>query len=82
MQKLILELKSVELAIRTAVLECGKAILATSIILVGGFFILMSSGSLEIFTLGLLVGLIVIITLCVDLILAPIVILKWFGKFL
>ena len=74
--------KSVELAIRTAVLECGKAILATSIILVGGFFILMSSGSLEIFTLGLLVGLIVIITLCVDLILAPIVILKWFGKFL
>ncbi len=74
--------KSVEVAIQTAVLECGKAILATSIILVGGFFILMSSGSLEIFTLGLLVGLIVIITLCVDLILAPIVILKWFRKYL
>ena len=74
--------KSVELAIKTAVLECGKAILATSIILVGGFFILMSSGSLEIFTLGLLVGLIVIITLVVDLIIAPIVILKWFRKFL
>ncbi len=74
--------KSVELAIKTAVLECGKAILATSIILVGGFFILMSSGSLEIFTLGLLVGLIVIITLCVDLILAPIIILKWFKNYL
>jgi predicted RND superfamily exporter protein len=74
--------ESVEYAIKTAVLECGKAILATSIILVGGFFILMGSGSLEIFTLGLLVGLIVIITLCVDLILAPIIILKWFRKFL
>lgn len=73
---------TVETAIRIAVLECGKAILATSIILVGGFFILMGSGSLEIFTLGLLVGLIVIITLCVDLILAPIVILKWFKKLL
>ena len=66
-----------ENAIKTAVLECGKAILATSIILVGGFFILMGSGSLEIFTLGLLVGLIVIITLAVDLILAPIIIIKW-----
>ena len=73
---------SVDYAIKTAVLECGKAILATSIILVGGFFILMSSGSLEIFILGLLVGLIVIITLFVDLVLAPIVILKWFKKFL
>ena len=73
---------SVDYAIKTAVLECGKAILATSIILVGGFFILMSSGSLEIFILGLLVGLIVIITLFVDLVLAPIIILKWFKKFL
>ena len=73
---------SVEDAIKTAVLECGKAILATSIILVGGFFILMGSGSLEIFTLGLLVGLIVIITLAVDLILAPIIIIKWFKRFL
>jgi predicted RND superfamily exporter protein len=71
---------SIESAIKIAVLECGKAILATSIILVGGFFILMGSGSLEIFTLGLLVGLIVIITLGVDLILAPIIILKWFKK--
>jgi predicted RND superfamily exporter protein len=73
---------SVADSIKIAVLECGKAILATSIILVGGFFILMGSGSLEIFTLGLLVGLMVIITLAVDLILAPIVILKWFKKIL
>tara|TARA_B100000809_G_scaffold118758_1_gene117079 strand:+ start:48522 stop:50765 length:2244 start_codon:yes stop_codon:yes gene_type:complete len=73
---------SVEVAIKIAVLECGKAILATSIILVGGFFILMGSGSLEIFILGLLVGLIVIITLGVDLILAPIIIIKWFKNYL
>ncbi|MBT8395076.1 MAG: MMPL family transporter, partial [Bacteroidia bacterium] len=73
---------SVEESIRIAVLECGKAILATSIILIGGFFILMSSGSLEIFILGLLVGIIVLITLAVDLILAPVIVKKWFRKFL
>lgn len=72
----------VDVAIKTAVLECGKAIIATSIILVGGFFILMKSASLEIFTLGLLVGIIVLITLFVDLVLAPIIILKWFEKYL
>ena len=71
---------TVEEAIIIAVQECGKAILATSIILVGGFFILMGSNSLEIFSLGLLVGLMVIITLAVDLILAPVIILKWFKK--
>jgi predicted RND superfamily exporter protein len=69
---------SVEHSIKTAVLECGRAIIATSIILVGGFFILMRSESLEIFTLGLLIGLMVIITLLVDLILAPIIVLKYF----
>jgi len=73
---------NIEEALRTAVLESGKAIVATSIILVGGFFILMTSGSLEIFTLGLLVGIIVLITLAVDLILAPIIILKWFRNYL
>ena len=73
---------NIEDALRTAVLESGKAIVATSIILVGGFFILMTSGSLEIFTLGLLVGIIVLITLAVDLILAPIIILKWFRNYL
>lgn len=73
---------SIEDAIKKAVLECGKAILATSIILMGGFFMLMQSISLEIYTLGVLVGLIVFITLVVDLILAPIIVLKFFKKFL
>lgn len=73
---------SIEDATKKAILECGKAIIATSIILVGGFFILIGSSSLEIFTLGILVGVIVIITLAVDLILAPVIILTWFKKFL
>ena len=73
---------SIEDSIKTAVKECGKAILATSIILMGGFFILMQSISLEIYTLGVLVGLIVFITLAVDLILAPVIVLKFFKKHL
>ena len=73
---------TIEESIHIAVTQCGKAILATSIILMGGFFILMQSISLEIYTLGVLVGLIVLITLAVDLILAPIIILKFFKKYL
>lgn len=74
--------KDVESAMYIAIQESGKAILATSLILMGGFFILMKSGSLEIFTLGLLVGIIVLITLTVDLILAPTIVLKWFKNHL
>ena len=73
---------SIEEAIQIAIQECGKAILATSIILIGGFFILMLSDFPEIFTLGFLMGVIIIITLCVDLILAPILMLTWFKKYL
>ena len=74
--------KDVKTALDLALKECGMAILATSLILIGGFFILMRSASFEIFTLGLLVGIIVLITLSVDLILAPTIILKWLKKYL
>ena len=74
--------KSVEEAIQISVRDCGKAILATSIILVGGFFILLSSNQLEIYMLSLLIAIIVIITLFVDLIIAPIIILRWFTKYI
>lgn len=74
--------RSVEDAINLAIQECGKAILATSIILMGGFFVLMLSDFNEIFTLGFLMGVVILITLSVDLILAPILILKWFKKYL
>jgi predicted RND superfamily exporter protein len=72
----------VELALNHAMQECGKAILATGIILFGGFFVLMFSEFLEIYTLGLLMILVVFIALTADLILAPILILKWFKKYL
>jgi predicted RND superfamily exporter protein len=74
--------RCVEDSINLALQECGKAILATSIILMGGFFILMLSNFNEIFTLGFLMGVVILITLSVDLILAPIFILKWFKKYL
>ena len=73
---------TVEMALNHAIQECGKAILATSIILFGGFSVLMFSEFLEIYTLGLLMILVVFIALSADLILAPILILKWFKKYL
>ena len=69
-------------AIMIAVRDCGKAIIATSIILVGGFFILIGSKQVEIYTLSLLIGIIVLITLFVDLIIAPIILMRWFKKFI
>ena len=72
----------VENAINNAIQECGKAILATSIILFGGFFVLIFSEFLEIHTLGLLMVIVVLVALATDLILAPILILKWFKKYL
>jgi hypothetical protein len=69
-------------AIKIAVRDCGKAIIATSIILVGGFFILIGSKQVEIYTLSLLIGIIVLITLFVDLIIAPIILMRWFKKFI
>ncbi|WP_248722031.1 RND family transporter [Seonamhaeicola sp. ML3] len=69
-------------SIENALSESGKAILATSIVLIGGFFILLNSNSIEIFTLGLIVGLMCLITLTVDLVLAPVLILSWFKKHL
>ena len=72
----------VEKALSLSIQECGKAILATSFILIGAFLILMLSGFKEIFTLGFLTGVIILVTLAVDLILAPVLILKLFKKYL
>ena len=70
--------KTVPEAVHSALFECGKAIIATSFILIGGFFILMLSDFDEIFTLGFLMGVTILITLLVDLVLAPLIILKCF----
>lgn len=73
---------SVEYAISRALEECGKAILGTSLILVGGFGVLVFSDFMEVFTLGILIGVTIFITLTVDLILAPILMLNWFKKYI
>jgi len=73
---------SVEQAVHLALKECGTAIIATSIILIGGFAILMLSDYNEIFTLGFLMSIVILITLTIDLILAPLFILKFFKKYL
>jgi predicted RND superfamily exporter protein len=73
---------SIEYAISKSLKECGKAILGTSVILVGGFVVLICSDFMEVFTLGILIGMIVFITLTVDLILAPVIMLNWFKKYM
>lgn len=70
-----------EQSILLALRECGSAILATSMVLIGGFAVLMLSDFKEIYTLGLFVGITVFITLLVDLILAPLLVLTWFKKY-
>ena len=72
----------VEEALNFALIESGKAIIATSLILLGGFSVLMISDYNEIFTFGFLLCLVIIITLSVDLLLAPILVTKFFKKYL
>ncbi|TWO33263.1 MMPL family transporter [Seonamhaeicola sediminis] len=73
---------SLKYSILKALEECGKAILGTSFILLGGFSVLICSGFMEVFTLGILIGITVFITLTVDLILAPVLMLTWFKKYI
>ena len=73
---------SVEQALHLALKECGTAIIATSIILIKGFVILMLSDYNEIFTLGFLMSIVILITLTIDLMVAPLFILKIFKKYL
>lgn len=74
--------KTVEEALSIAIDQCGAAILATSIVLIGAFFVLMLSDLNEIFAFGFLTGTIIILTAVIDLVLAPILILNLFKKYL
>lgn len=69
-------------AINLAQKECGKAIVATSVIIIGGFLILMKSTTVTISILGVFTALIVLFALAIDLILAPVLIMGWFKKYL
>lgn len=72
---------TVEEALSLAIKQCGKAIIATSIILIGGFSVLMLSDYNEMFTMGFLMSTVIIITLSAVILLAPILIIK-FKKYL
>jgi predicted RND superfamily exporter protein len=61
-------------ALRVTINQCGTAILATSIVLVGAFFILMFSSLEEIVAFGLLTAVIVIVAFFMDMMLLPILI--------
>jgi predicted RND superfamily exporter protein len=67
---------SVDKAISETISETGKAIYSTTLILLGGFLVLMHSQSWEIYIHGLLVGLILAVAFLADLLLLP-VLLRW-----
>ena len=69
-------------ALIVTIRECGTAIWTTSLILTGAFFVLLFSNLNEIFSFGLLIGIAIILAFLTDLILAPILILHWFKKYL
>ena len=73
---------TVKEALIVTIRECGTAIWTTSLILTGAFFVLLFSNLNEIFSFGLLIGIAIIIAFLTDLILAPILILHWFKKYL
>nr|WP_299172402.1 MMPL family transporter [uncultured Allomuricauda sp.] len=74
--------KSIQRALNETLAHCGSAIFTTSLILIGAFGVLAFSGLREVFTFGILIGVAIIIALITDLVLAPILIKKWFKKHL
>ena len=81
--KLRLELgkgKSLILALKRTYLSTGKAIIVTSIILSGGFLILLLSSFGGTFYTGLLISLTLIFALIIDLTLLPVLILLFFNR--
>ena len=81
--KLKLELlkeKSLIYALKRTYLSTGKAIIVTSIILSGGFFILILSSFGGTFYTGLLISLTLMLALVVDLTLLPVMILLFYKK--
>ena len=75
-----LENNSVKEAIKNAYLTTGKAIIITSIILVGGFSILCFSDFMGTFYIGLLISLTLLMALVADLVLLPILLEKYYWK--
>lgn len=69
-----------EEAVRRTFLSTGKAILLTSLILCGGFLVLCLSDFLGIFYLGLLLSGTLLLALGADLLLLPVLLLKYMSR--
>lgn len=67
-------------ALRNTFLHTGKAIIITTIILSGGFFMLVFSSFTSIFNIGLLISLTLIFAVLADLFLLPLLILYFFRR--
>lgn len=83
LSKLKLELqkgKTVKQAIRNTYLTTGKAIIVTSLILSGGFFTLALSNFTGTFYIGLFTSLCLLFAVLADLVLLPVLILKFYNS--
>lgn len=69
-----------EKALRNTYLYTGRAMVITSLILLGGFLILLHSSFNDIFIHGFLMSLIIIVALLTELLLTPILITYFFRK--
>ena len=65
------EKKSVEDAVRYTLLESGRAMLITTIVLIIGFYVYLFASMSNLFNFGLLAGSAILVALLSDLILAP-----------
>lgn len=70
--------KSVDAALEATFLETGQAIILTTLTLMGGFLILLTSSFWDIWVHGVLISLMLLFALWMDLILLPLLIKKFF----
>jgi len=71
---------TVKEAVRNTLLFTGRPLVLTSLILLGGFVILLHSSFGDVFYHGLLVSLIILAALMTDLLLTPVMLLYFFRK--
>lgn len=66
---------SVNQSIETTLLESGKAIFTTSVILFGGFIVLLHSAFGDVYSVGFMVSFMILLTLLLDLFLVPVLLI-------
>lgn len=66
---------SVDQSIKTTLLETGQAIFTTSVILFGGFIVLLHSAFGDVYSVGFMVSLMILFALLLDLFLVPVLLL-------